>query len=114
MSPEVVCGEVSEASESTMSFAIGMILYEMLLFKMAYDELDGQTAGVRLSEGELPRMGWLGGTVFEKLIVLCLSVDPQKRPGLESLKREFHELLPAEMKEGVTSGETGSSSTQAK
>ena len=93
VAPEVVREEVSEATEGTLSFAIGLILYEMMLFKMAFDELDGQTAGVRLSEGKMPWMGWLEGSGFETLIQKCLDVDGSKRPLLAHLKREFHELL---------------------
>ena len=94
VAPEVVRGEVSEATEGTLSFAIGMILYEMMLFKIPFDHLDGQTAGERLSEGEMPRMGWLDGSGFEALIRMCLDVDGLKRPSLEHLKREFRELVP--------------------
>ncbi len=87
-------GEVTEATEETLAFALGMILYYMLTYTLPYDGLDGVTSGTRIVQEKPPTLDALSTSAFLKLLNACLEKDKAKRPNLQQLKGDFLSVLP--------------------
>jgi hypothetical protein len=93
MAPELLNGAVGEATEATLSFAIGMVLSFMLTYKVPFEDLHGADAGVKILEGVRPDIECLKGTGFHEVILECVDGNAPKRPTLEKLKREFGSIM---------------------
>ena len=94
MAPEAIKGELKEATESSLSFAVGMISYEVLTFKQPFDDCDGEEAGVRIKKGERPNLDLLDESPLKSIIEKCLQENPVKRPSFDELKRTLSAYLP--------------------
>jgi hypothetical protein len=103
MAPELLSGEVKEATEETLSYALGMILYKMLTYRVPFQELSALDARKRIVENKRPSLDPLRDSVFAKLLEACWSKDRTKRPALVQLRREFLVALPENGKNATKS-----------
>ncbi len=56
---ETLCDDITDANEATLSFALGMILYYMLVYKVPFSDLGGFDAGTWICEEIRPDIGCL-------------------------------------------------------
>ncbi|KAH7819202.1 uncharacterized protein MONOS_12815 [Monocercomonoides exilis] len=87
--PELLINKKMGATEKTVSFSIGMMLWECLILKVPFGEYEAEVAGQKIVNGEMPEMGETGSEALMELGNRCLCVQWEERPSLRSVKREL-------------------------
>ncbi|KAH7819191.1 uncharacterized protein MONOS_3217 [Monocercomonoides exilis] len=87
--PELLANKKMGATEKTVSFSIGMMLWECLTLKVPFGEYEAEVAGQKIVNGEMPEMGETGSENLMELGTRCLCVQWEERPSLRSVKREL-------------------------
>ncbi|KAH7819220.1 uncharacterized protein MONOS_6176 [Monocercomonoides exilis] len=87
--PELLINKKMGATEKTVSFSIGMMLWECLTLKIPFGECEAEVAGQKIVNGEMPEMGETGSEALRELGNRCLCVQWEERPSLRSVKREL-------------------------
>ncbi|KAH7816627.1 uncharacterized protein MONOS_6570 [Monocercomonoides exilis] len=91
--PELLLNKKMEATKESVSFSIGMMLWECVTLEIPFGEYEAEVAGQKIVNGERPKMGEEQSSL-EKVVNECLLVEPSERPSLTSLKREFIQRFP--------------------
>ncbi|KAH7826988.1 uncharacterized protein MONOS_3538 [Monocercomonoides exilis] len=93
--PELLINKNMEASKESVSFSIGMMLWECLTLQIPFGDYEAEVAGQKIVNGERTDMAAVGGSSFCELIKLMVSEKQSARPTLSDLKREFIQKFPA-------------------
>ncbi|KAH7819664.1 uncharacterized protein MONOS_15654 [Monocercomonoides exilis] len=95
--PELLINKKMGATKESVSFSIGMMLWECLTLQIPFGEYDGEGAGQKIVNGERPALEELQANSCFETIKNCISSSVEDRPSLTQLKREFIKRFPAEM-----------------
>ncbi|KAH7816082.1 uncharacterized protein MONOS_7748 [Monocercomonoides exilis] len=92
--PELQWNMKGGATNKSVSFTIGMMLWECLTLQIPFAKYDAETAGAKIKNGERVDYGLLSSSSFDDLVKSCLSSNTEERLSLASLKREFIQHFP--------------------
>ncbi|KAH7831941.1 uncharacterized protein MONOS_13906 [Monocercomonoides exilis] len=92
--PELLINKKMSATKESVSFSVGMMLWECLSLKIPFGEFEAVIAGQKIVNGERPNMGMVCSSSLAKIIQSCISEDVSKRLELTHLKREFIQRFP--------------------
>ncbi|KAH7829471.1 uncharacterized protein MONOS_3258 [Monocercomonoides exilis] len=92
--PELQMNKKMGATKESVSFSIGMMLWECLTLQIPFGEYEAVVAGQKIVNGERPDMKGVGGNTFEAVVKSCLSERGCERVELNVLKREFIQHFP--------------------
>ncbi|KAH7815495.1 uncharacterized protein MONOS_5422 [Monocercomonoides exilis] len=95
--PELLINKKMGATKESVVFSIGMLLWECLTLQIPFGEYDGEGAGQKIVNGEIPALEELEANSYFETIKNCISSSAEDRPSLTQLKREFMKRFPAEM-----------------
>ncbi|KAH7822755.1 uncharacterized protein MONOS_3374 [Monocercomonoides exilis] len=93
--PELLINKSLGATKESVSFSIGMMLWECLTLQIPFGEYEAEVAGKKIANGERPVMAAVRDSSFCELVKLAVSEKPGARPILSNLKREFIQRFPA-------------------
>ncbi|KAH7826081.1 uncharacterized protein MONOS_12421 [Monocercomonoides exilis] len=92
--PELQMNKKMGATKESVSFSIGMMLWECLTLQIPFGEYEAEVAGQKIVNGERPSMKEAEESVLLPMILSCLSSESEKRLSLQGLKREFIQRFP--------------------
>ncbi|KAH7829377.1 uncharacterized protein MONOS_4631 [Monocercomonoides exilis] len=93
--PELQMNKKMGATKESVSFSIGMMLWECLTLKIPFGEYEAVVAGQKIVNGERPDIKGVSGNTFEAVVKSCVSERGCERVELNVLKREFIQHFPA-------------------
>ncbi|KAH7818517.1 uncharacterized protein MONOS_8411 [Monocercomonoides exilis] len=93
--PELLVNKKMGATKESVSFSIGMMVWECLTLEIPFVEYPAEVAGDKICTKERPDVERARFSQLFDVICLCLSQDPSSRPMLSLLKREFIRHFPA-------------------
>ncbi|KAH7820337.1 uncharacterized protein MONOS_2244 [Monocercomonoides exilis] len=93
--PELLINKNMDATKESVSFSIGMMLWECLTLQIPFGDYEAEVAGQKIVNGERTDMAAIGISSFCELIKLMVSEKQSARPTLSDLKREFIQKFPA-------------------
>ncbi|KAH7832225.1 uncharacterized protein MONOS_16861 [Monocercomonoides exilis] len=92
--PELQINKKMGAKKASVSFSIGMMLWECVTLQIPFGEYEAETAGQKIANGEKPDLGAAGCSAFAQTINACLSQNPDARPSPAQLQRQFIQHFP--------------------
>ncbi|KAH7822784.1 uncharacterized protein MONOS_17642 [Monocercomonoides exilis] len=92
--PELLINKKMGAAKESVSFSIGMMLWECLTLQIPFGEYEAEVAGQKIANGERPALEAVQCSSFFGLVKSCVSQSPGARPSLVQLKREFIGRFP--------------------
>ncbi|KAH7829416.1 uncharacterized protein MONOS_732 [Monocercomonoides exilis] len=92
--PELQMNKKMGATKESVSFSIGMMLWECLTLQIPFGEYEAVVAGQKIVNGERPDMKGVSGNTFEAVVKSCVSERGCERVELNVLKREFIQHFP--------------------
>ncbi|KAH7817575.1 uncharacterized protein MONOS_18124 [Monocercomonoides exilis] len=93
--PELLINKKMGATKESVSFSIGMMLWECLSLQIPFGEYEAATAGQKIANGERPQFQNVVESELAKVAKSSLCVRPEKRPSLKDLKKEFIQRFPS-------------------
>ncbi|KAH7831879.1 uncharacterized protein MONOS_1266p1 [Monocercomonoides exilis] len=93
--PELLINKKMEATKESVSFSIGMMLWECLTLQIPFGEYEAEVAGQKIANGERQGCKAIEGSSLCGLIGRCKKQSAEERPSLNELKREFIQRFPA-------------------
>eukprot|EP00770_Monocercomonoides_exilis_P013178 MONOS_13123.1-p1 / transcript=MONOS_13123.1 / gene=MONOS_13123 / organism=Monocercomonoides_exilis_PA203 / gene_product=unspecified product / transcript_product=unspecified product / location=Mono_scaffold00780:25487-27469(+) / protein_length=660 / sequence_SO=supercontig / SO=protein_coding / is_pseudo=false len=92
--PELMMKSKMGATEKSVVFSIGMILWECLTLEVPFGEYEAEVAGQKIVNGERPISKTMLGNKAEEVIELLLSQEGSERPSLVWVKRACIQKFP--------------------
>eukprot|EP00770_Monocercomonoides_exilis_P016106 MONOS_16057.1-p1 / transcript=MONOS_16057.1 / gene=MONOS_16057 / organism=Monocercomonoides_exilis_PA203 / gene_product=unspecified product / transcript_product=unspecified product / location=Mono_scaffold01481:201-7358(+) / protein_length=2062 / sequence_SO=supercontig / SO=protein_coding / is_pseudo=false len=92
--PELQINKKMGATKESVSFSIGMMLWECLTLQIPFGEYEAEVAGQKIVNGERPILGTVRQTRLFEILRDCLSNHVSSRPSLQGIKRVFIQLFP--------------------
>ncbi|KAH7816290.1 uncharacterized protein MONOS_10156 [Monocercomonoides exilis] len=92
--PELLMNKKMGATEKSVAFSIGMMLWECLTLQIPFGEYEAEVAGQKIVDGEKPNKLGIEDSGVKNVVDACLSSEASKRPTLAELKKELIGLLP--------------------
>ncbi|KAH7822656.1 uncharacterized protein MONOS_7274 [Monocercomonoides exilis] len=92
--PELLMNKNMGATKESVSFSIGMMLWECLTLQIPFGEYEAEVAEQKIANGERPALEVVQCSSFFVLVKNCVSQSPGARPSLVQLKREFIGRFP--------------------
>ncbi|KAH7825036.1 uncharacterized protein MONOS_10872 [Monocercomonoides exilis] len=86
--PELQINKKMGATKESVSFSIGMMLWECLALEIPFGEYEAVIAGEKIRDGQRPDISRVSESSLKQLIGRCLSEAGGNRPSLEEIKRE--------------------------
>ncbi|KAH7831407.1 uncharacterized protein MONOS_9415 [Monocercomonoides exilis] len=93
--PELVKNRKMGATEKSVAFSIGMMLWECVTLEIPFGEYEGEVAGQKIADGEKPDERGIEESVLKNVVDACLSSEASKRPTLTEVKKELVGLFPS-------------------
>ncbi|KAH7831333.1 uncharacterized protein MONOS_12921 [Monocercomonoides exilis] len=93
--PELVMNKKMGATEKSVAFSIGMMLWECVTLEIPFGEYEGEVAGQKIADGEKPDERGVEESGLKNVVNACLSAEPSKRPTLTEVKKELVGLFPS-------------------
>ncbi|KAH7831370.1 uncharacterized protein MONOS_13966 [Monocercomonoides exilis] len=93
--PELVMNRKMGATEKSVAFSIGMMLWECVTLEIPFGEYEGEVAGQKIADGEKPDERGIEESMMKNVVNACLSAEPSKRPTLTEVKKELVGLFPS-------------------
>ncbi|KAH7831779.1 uncharacterized protein MONOS_1931 [Monocercomonoides exilis] len=93
--PELQVNKKMGATKESVSFSIGMMLWECLTLKIPFGDYEAEVAGQKIVNGERQGCKAIEGSSLCGLIGRCEKQSAEERPSLNELKREFIQRFPA-------------------
>ncbi|KAH7826916.1 uncharacterized protein MONOS_13687 [Monocercomonoides exilis] len=93
--PELQINKNMGASKESVSFSIGMMLWECLMLQIPFGEYEAEVAGQKMVNGERPKVECIRELSMGAISERCLLEEGRSRPTLVELKREFIQHFPA-------------------
>ncbi|KAH7828420.1 uncharacterized protein MONOS_4577 [Monocercomonoides exilis] len=94
--PELQMNKKMGATKESVTFSIGMMLWECLTLHVPFGEYEAVIAGEKIVNGERPRLELVEESDLFGVMQSCLSAKAEGRPALMELKRTFFGKFPAE------------------
>ncbi|KAH7825991.1 uncharacterized protein MONOS_4562 [Monocercomonoides exilis] len=92
--PELQINKKMGATKESVSFSIGMMLWECLTLQIPFGEYEAEVAGQKIVNGERPPLEIIGGSSKLDIVKSCLEQNSQCRGTLNGLKRELIQGFP--------------------
>eukprot|EP00770_Monocercomonoides_exilis_P008749 MONOS_8705.1-p1 / transcript=MONOS_8705.1 / gene=MONOS_8705 / organism=Monocercomonoides_exilis_PA203 / gene_product=unspecified product / transcript_product=unspecified product / location=Mono_scaffold00335:29375-36068(+) / protein_length=2196 / sequence_SO=supercontig / SO=protein_coding / is_pseudo=false len=92
--PELLMNKKMGATKESVSFSIGMMLWECVTLEIPFGEYEGVVAGQKIVNGERPNFRKAEESKLLQLIQACFAQNGEDRPTLTHFKREFIQLFP--------------------
>ncbi|KAH7832330.1 uncharacterized protein MONOS_9931fu9932 [Monocercomonoides exilis] len=92
--PELLINKNMGATQKSVAFSIGMMLWECVTLQIPFGKYEAETAGQKIANGEKPDLGAAGCSAFAQTINACLSQNPDARPSPAQLQRQFIQHFP--------------------
>ncbi|KAH7831278.1 uncharacterized protein MONOS_11209 [Monocercomonoides exilis] len=93
--PELVMNRKMGATEKSVAFSIGMMLWECVTLEIPFGEYEGEVAGQKIADGEKPDERGIEESGLKNVVNACLSAEASKRPTLTEVKKELVGLFPS-------------------
>ncbi|KAH7831909.1 uncharacterized protein MONOS_9379 [Monocercomonoides exilis] len=93
--PELLINKKMGATKESVSFSIGMMLWECLTLKIPFGDFEAVVAGEKIANGERQGCKAIEGSSLCGLIGKCEKQSVEERPSLNELKRELIQHFPA-------------------
>ncbi|KAH7820243.1 uncharacterized protein MONOS_10219 [Monocercomonoides exilis] len=93
--PELMNGTKKHATKESVSFSIGMMLWECLTLQIPFGEYEAEVAGQKIVNGERPDLSEIEGTTYSRLVRSAVAQNKDDRPSLFGMKREFFQHFPS-------------------
>jgi hypothetical protein len=89
--PEMLQGEVDEATDSTIAFSLGMIAYSILSGGIVFVDFDGDSVADLILQGQRPPIENIVNEFSEwvEFVILCLSPEVDRRPKVKEIMAEM-------------------------
>ncbi|KAH7828205.1 uncharacterized protein MONOS_9970 [Monocercomonoides exilis] len=87
--PELLINKKMSATKESVSFSIGMMLWECLTLQIPFGEYEAEVAGQKISNGERPSLESVSESRLHNLVLSCLSQKVGSRPTLLDVKKEL-------------------------
>ncbi|KAH7829496.1 uncharacterized protein MONOS_3681 [Monocercomonoides exilis] len=92
--PELQMNKKMGATKESVSFSIGMMLWECLTLQIPFGEYEAVVAGQKIVNGERPRIEIIEQSHLSLMVNSCWSDNLSERMSLNALKREFIQCFP--------------------
>ncbi|KAH7822845.1 uncharacterized protein MONOS_1384 [Monocercomonoides exilis] len=92
--PELLINKKMGAAKESVSFSIGMMLWECLTMQIPFGEYEAEVAGDKIVNGERPNMKKVEGSRLKGVVEKSVLAQAPDRVSLSSMKREFIRLFP--------------------
>eukprot|EP00770_Monocercomonoides_exilis_P002972 MONOS_2954.1-p1 / transcript=MONOS_2954.1 / gene=MONOS_2954 / organism=Monocercomonoides_exilis_PA203 / gene_product=unspecified product / transcript_product=unspecified product / location=Mono_scaffold00065:166-1224(+) / protein_length=352 / sequence_SO=supercontig / SO=protein_coding / is_pseudo=false len=92
--PELLINKKMGATEKSVVFSIGMMLWECLTLEIPFGEYEAEAAGQKILNGERPMSKTVLGNKAENVIELLVSQEDSERPCLVWVKRVCIQKFP--------------------
>ncbi|KAH7823872.1 uncharacterized protein MONOS_1089 [Monocercomonoides exilis] len=93
--PELLINKKMGATKESVTFSIGMMLWECLTLQIPFGDYEAVTAGDKITKGERPNCQMLRGQKCYEMVRKCWSADVSERMSLMEMKKEFIQLFPS-------------------
>ncbi|KAH7827599.1 uncharacterized protein MONOS_5245 [Monocercomonoides exilis] len=93
--PELLIDKKMGATKESVSFSIGMMLWECLTLKIPFGDYEAEVAGQKIVNGERPKIGIIEQSHLSLVVRSCWCDKGSERMTLNALKREFIQCFPA-------------------
>ncbi|KAH7817500.1 uncharacterized protein MONOS_10135 [Monocercomonoides exilis] len=93
--PELLINKKLGATKESVSFSIGMMLWECLTLNIPFGEYEAEIAGDKIVKGERPSLEGIQSSKHLQAVISCTSGNSEDRPTLTDLKRHFIQCFPA-------------------
>ncbi|KAH7827541.1 uncharacterized protein MONOS_2982 [Monocercomonoides exilis] len=93
--PELLINKKMGATKESVSFSIGMMLWECLTLKIPFWEFEAEVAGQKIVNGERPKVECIRELPIGAISERCMLEESGSRPTLVELKREFIQRFPS-------------------
>ncbi|KAH7830516.1 uncharacterized protein MONOS_11142 [Monocercomonoides exilis] len=94
--PELLMNKKMGATKESVSFSIGMMLWECLTLEIPFDEYEGEVAGQKIVNGERPSVDGVIESNLAEAVEGCWAGESEARPSVVELKRVFIQHFPKE------------------
>ncbi|KAH7817804.1 uncharacterized protein MONOS_1900 [Monocercomonoides exilis] len=94
--PELLMNRKMGSTKESVSFSIGMMLWECLTLKVPFGEYEAEIAGQKIVNGERPDGVVIRESCFAEIWKQSVGMENTNRPSLVNLKREFFKHFPKE------------------
>ncbi|KAH7831271.1 uncharacterized protein MONOS_11190 [Monocercomonoides exilis] len=92
---ELVMNRKMGATEKSVAFSIGMMLWECVTLEIPFGEYEGEVAGQKIADGEKPDERGIEESELKNVVNACLSAEASKRPTLTEVKKELVGMFPS-------------------
>ncbi|KAH7820544.1 uncharacterized protein MONOS_13893 [Monocercomonoides exilis] len=92
--PELVMNRKMGATEKSVAFSIGMMLWECVTLEIPFEEYEGEVAGQKIVDGKKPDEMGIEESIVKRVVDECLSSEASKRPTLTEVKKELVGMFP--------------------
>ncbi|KAH7824273.1 uncharacterized protein MONOS_196 [Monocercomonoides exilis] len=92
--PELQMNKKMGATEKSVAFSVGMMLWECLTLQIPFGEYEAEAAGQKIVNGERPSTDALQNCSLRRILKSCFSEASIDRPSLNDMKREFIQRFP--------------------
>ncbi|KAH7831872.1 uncharacterized protein MONOS_1259 [Monocercomonoides exilis] len=92
--PELLINKKMEATKESVSFSIGMMLWECLTLQIPFGDYEAEVAGQKIVNGERPDIEMIGESNLRECSKECIAVSTEARPTLTSIKRVLIQHFP--------------------
>eukprot|EP00770_Monocercomonoides_exilis_P003537 MONOS_3518.1-p1 / transcript=MONOS_3518.1 / gene=MONOS_3518 / organism=Monocercomonoides_exilis_PA203 / gene_product=unspecified product / transcript_product=unspecified product / location=Mono_scaffold00083:78558-85916(+) / protein_length=2452 / sequence_SO=supercontig / SO=protein_coding / is_pseudo=false len=92
--PELLMNKKMKATQKSVVFSIGMMLWECLTLQIPFGEYDAETAGDKIANGERPDVQRMRSGKFEEVARRCLLSAGEDRPSVVDFRREMFVRMP--------------------
>ncbi|KAH7816972.1 uncharacterized protein MONOS_12284 [Monocercomonoides exilis] len=92
--PELLMNKKMGATKESVSFSIGMMLWECLTLEIPFGEYEGVVAGQKIVNGERPDIEMIRDSNLRECSKECIAVSTEARPTLTSIKRVLIQHFP--------------------
>ncbi|KAH7826463.1 uncharacterized protein MONOS_2160 [Monocercomonoides exilis] len=93
--PELQVNRKMGATEKSVAFSIGMMLWECMTLQIPFGEYEGEVAGQKIVDGEKPDEMGIEESIVKRVVDECLSSEASKRPTLTEVKKELVGIFPS-------------------
>ncbi|KAH7831178.1 uncharacterized protein MONOS_10194 [Monocercomonoides exilis] len=92
--PELQVNRKREATKESVSFSIGMMLWECVTLEIPFGEYPAEVAGEKIGMFEMPNMAGAEGSSLWSVVKGCVEQEASRRMTLVEVKRELISHFP--------------------
>ncbi|KAH7829979.1 uncharacterized protein MONOS_447 [Monocercomonoides exilis] len=93
--PELLINKKMGATKESVSFSIGMMLWECLTLNIPFGDYEAEVAGQKIVNGERLELRSIETSQFVRVVKCCVAWKAEDRPSLIELRKEFICFFPS-------------------